>query len=257
MERTGLNLLSNDIALVTGAASSIGRAIAFSIAREGAHVIVTDLHGDRNREVADEINRQGGRADAYQSDLSNRDAWKGLLENLGDVRPTLFVHSACPPRVESDTVFGVDEETYDAMLTTNVRSGFLLGRALAGKMKAGGVKGRMLYLTSLHAGTPRNLPHYSASKAAMTMTVQELARELGPSGIRVNAIAPGAVPGGGANIPETFMQMIPLRRTGKPDDIAQMAIALLSDRFSGYVTGTTVVVDGGISLFNWVPFTQS
>jgi len=121
-------------------------------------------------------------------------------------------------------------------------------------MRARNVKGRMLFITSLHADTPRNLPHYSATKAGQTMIVKELARALGADGIRVNAIAPGAIPGGGfdANI-AAFAKMIPLGRTGTPEDIAAMAVALLCDRFSGYVTGTTVVVDGGLALHNWIP----
>jgi NAD(P)-dependent dehydrogenase (short-subunit alcohol dehydrogenase family) len=85
--------------------------------------------------------------------------------------------------------------------------------------------------------------------------VKEFARALGPHGIRVNAIAPGAIPGGGfeADV-AAFEKMIPLRRPGTPADIADMAVALLCDRFSRYVTGTTVAVDGGLALYNWIPF---
>jgi NAD(P)-dependent dehydrogenase (short-subunit alcohol dehydrogenase family) len=112
----------------------------------------------------------------------------------------------------------------------------------------------MLFITSLHAETPRNIPHYAAAKAGQTMVVKELARALGPAGIRVNALAPGAVPGGGFNAAAfDFSAKIPLGRLGKPEDMANMAVALLSDRFSGYVTGTTVAVDGGIALYNWIP----
>ena len=120
-------------------------------------------------------------------------------------------------------------------------------------MIAAGIRGRMLFVTSLHAETPRNLPHYSAAKAGETMLVKELARALGPHGIRVNAIAPGAIPGGGfAADVASLERMIPLGRTGTAEDIAQMAVALLSERFARYVTGTTVVVDGGLALFNWI-----
>jgi NAD(P)-dependent dehydrogenase (short-subunit alcohol dehydrogenase family) len=92
-----------------------------------------------------------------------------------------------------------------------------------------------IYHVSAH--TPRNLPHYSATKAGQTMIVKELARALGADGIRVNAIAPGAIPGGGFDADTTTLQrMIPLGRTGTPDDIADMAVALLCDRFSRYVT---------------------
>jgi NAD(P)-dependent dehydrogenase (short-subunit alcohol dehydrogenase family) len=121
-------------------------------------------------------------------------------------------------------------------------------------MKELKIKGRMLFITSLHAYAPRNLPHYSATKAGQTMVVKELARALGPYGIRVNALAPGAIPGGGFDADTTALEkMIPMGRTGTPEDVAGMAIALLCDRFSGYVTGTTVAVDGGIALYNWIP----
>jgi 3-oxoacyl-[acyl-carrier protein] reductase len=85
------------------------------------------------------------------------------------------------------------------------------------------------------------------------MLMKELARALGPAGIRVNAIAPGAIPGGGfaADVP-ALQAKVAMGRLGTPDDIAGMALALLNDRFSGYVTGTTVAVDGGLALFNWI-----
>ena len=158
-------------------------------------------------------------------------------------------------RISLDTPLVVSEEIFDEMLTTNVQSGFFLGREIAARMKQEKLPGRLLYVTSLHAYSPRNLAHDSAGKAGMTMVMRELARDLGPAGIRVNAIAPGAVPGGGANFSEAkYASMIPMRRTGRPQDVADTAIALLCDRFSGYVTGTTVTVDGGMSLYNWVPF---
>ncbi|MEM1200131.1 MAG: SDR family oxidoreductase, partial [Pseudomonadota bacterium] len=143
----------------------------------------------------------------------------------------------------------------DAMVNTNARSGFLLARAVASQMKEAGKAGRILFMTSLHAHTPRNLPHYSGSKAAMTMIMKELAVQLGPFGIRVNAIAPGAVPGGGFATSEDSFQpkrKIPLGRFGTPEDVAGPALALLSDRFSKYVTGTTMVVDGGLQLYSWI-----
>jgi 3-oxoacyl-[acyl-carrier protein] reductase len=135
------------------------------------------------------------------------------------------------------------------MVTVGLRAGFVLGQAAGAQMQARKIRGRMLFITSLHAHTPRNLPHYSATKAGQTMIVKELARALGADGIRVNAIAPGAIPGGGFDADTAALQrMIPLGRTGTPDDIADMAVALLCDRFSRYVTGTTVAVDGALQL---------
>jgi NAD(P)-dependent dehydrogenase (short-subunit alcohol dehydrogenase family) len=140
------------------------------------------------------------------------------------------------------------------MITVGLRAGFVLGQAVGAHMKAGQIRGRMLFITSLHAYTPRNLPHYSATKAGQTMLVKELARALGADGIRVNAIAPGAIPGGGFDADvSSLAKMIPLGRTGTPEDVADMAVALLCDRFSRYVTGTTIAVDGGLALFNWIP----
>ena len=143
---------------------------------------------------------------------------------------------------------------WDLMVDTNLRAGFLLGQAVGRHMRDAGVRGRMLFMTSLHAYAPRNLAHYSASKAGLTMLMKELARALGPHGIRVNAIAPGSIPGGGSLADVAAMErMIPLGRTGTPEDIAGMAVALLCDRFSAYITGTTVAVDGGMALYNWIP----
>jgi NAD(P)-dependent dehydrogenase (short-subunit alcohol dehydrogenase family) len=250
---TPLNLFRGETALVTGSASNIGRAMALALAREGAAVRCVDVDPDRNAATVAEIAKAGGTAEAVTADLSTKDGWRGALP-AGDEPVAMFVHSASPPRRETDTALAVSEETWDAMVNTNVRSGFLIARELARRMKAGSIKGRMLFITSLHAETPRNIPHYAVSKAGQTMVVKELARALGPAGIRVNSLAPGAVPGGGFNAAAfDFSGKIPLGRLGRPEDMADMALALLSDRFSGYVTGTTVAVDGGIALYNWIP----
>ena len=84
------------------------------------------------------------------------------------------------------------------------------------------------------------------------MVMKELARALGPSGIRVNALVPGAVPGKGFKGLPGMTEMIPLGRLGKPDDIAPMAVAILSEKYGAYMTGASVVVDGGIALYNWI-----
>ena len=247
------NLFPGERALVTGSASNIGRAIAEALAAEGAEVLLADIDPVRNAEVAARIHAAGGRAETLSVDLAQRDGWRGLVAALGDRPVHMLVHSAAPARREADHLLAVDEETFDAMLTVNVRSGFFLAREIGSRMKAAGIRGRMLLVTSLHAETPRNLPHYSASKAGQTMLVKELARAFGPDGIRVNAMAPGAIPGGGFNAGAfSFDGKIPLGRLGRAEDLAGPAVALLSDRFSGYVTGTTLVVDGGIATFNWI-----
>jgi 3-oxoacyl-[acyl-carrier protein] reductase len=250
---TPLGLFRGERALVTGSASNIGRAIALAIAREGAAVRCVDVDAARNNVTVADIAKAGGTAEAATADLATTDGWQAALPADGE-SVQIFVHSASPARRETDTALTVTEAVWDGMVNTNVRSGFFIARELAKRMKAGAIKGRMLFITSLHAEAPRNIPHYAASKAGQTMVVKELARALGPAGIRVNALAPGAVPGGGFNAAAfSFDGKIPLGRLGRPEDMADMALALLSDRFSGYVTGTTVAVDGGIALYNWIP----
>lgn len=220
---------------------------------EGARVLLADVDAERNAATLAAITAAGGSAEAIATDLSTPDGWRGLLARLGEVPLDMFVHSACPPRKEADNAAAVSEATWDAFQNVNVRSGYFLGREIAAAMQARETKGRLLFITSLHAETPRNLPHYSAAKAGQTMVVRELARHFGPAGIRVNAIAPGAIPGGGFNAAAyDFDGKIALGRLGTAADLAGPALALLSDRFAGYVTGTTLVVDGGIDLFNWI-----
>lgn len=244
-------LLAGERALVTGAGSGIGRAIAAALAGEGARVAASDLPASEQA-----VRSSVPGAVFLPADLSDRAAPAALFAAaeaaLGGV--SILVHSAAPRRLESQTALAVTEAEWDAMIDVNLRAGFLLGQMAGRAMRAGGVRGRMLLVTSLHAETPRNLPHYSAAKAGLTMLTKELARALAPDGIRVNAIAPGAIPGGGfAADVESLSRMIPMGRPGTAEDVAGMALALLCDRFSGYVTGTTVAVDGGLALFNWIP----
>ena len=226
-------LLDGDSALVTGAARGIGRGIADALEAEGARVF---------------------RADVEQADLSDpRDAEKladEAIRELGSV--SIFVHAASPRRQETQTALGATYGEWREMLSVNLDAAFILGQKLGRHMKEQKIKGRMLIVTSLHAESPRNLPHYSAAKAGQTMLVKELARALGPHGIRVNAIAPGAIPGGGFQAPPGMVEKIPLGRFGTPGDVAGMAVAVLSERFGGYVTGASIVVDGGIALHNWI-----
>jgi 3-oxoacyl-[acyl-carrier protein] reductase len=228
-----MKLLQGDSALVTGAGGGIGRGIAAALADEGATVFG---------------------ADVAEADLSQPgEAARLAAEAIGRLkRVSIFVHAASPRRQESQTALAVSEAQWREMLSVNLDAAFVLGQALGNHMKQLGIRGRMLVVTSLHAHSPRNLPHYSAAKAGQTMLVRELARALGPHGIRVNAIVPGAVPGGGFAAPSAMAAKIPLRRFGTPADVAAMAVAVLSERFGAYVTGASIVVDGGIALHNWI-----
>jgi 3-oxoacyl-[acyl-carrier protein] reductase len=137
------------------------------------------------------------------------------------------------------------------MHAVNLDAGFHLARELARPLTAAHEPGSFLFLTSLHAGTPRNLPHYSTSKAALAMLVKELARAYGRYGIRVNALVPGAIAAGGFVADPSLAKHVPLGRLGRGEDLAPMALAVLSNKVSAYVTGSAIVVDGGLSLMNW------
>lgn len=251
-------LLEGDVALVTGGASGIGHGIARAIVQEGARVIIADIDRQRGEATAAGLRAEGAEASFLFADLASAQGARDLCENASRPfgAPSILVHSASPRRMESDNIFDVSDAVFDQMLAVNLRAGFVLAQECSRSMLKNKLKGRILFVTSLHAGTPRNLAHYSAAKAGQTMIVKEFAKALGPHGIRVNAIAPGAIAGGGFDTEaagvERLIACTSLRRLGTPDDVGAMALVLLSDRFSAYVTGTTVTVDGGMSLHNWI-----
>ena len=110
----------------------------------------------------------------------------------------------------------------------------------------------MLVITSLHAESPRNLPHYSAAEGRPDHAGEGAGARARPARHPRNAIAPGAIPGGGFSRATDMADRIALKRFGTPADVAAMAVAVLSERFGAYVTGATMVVDGGIALHNWI-----
>jgi 3-oxoacyl-[acyl-carrier protein] reductase len=255
---TDMSLLSNpfdsasEAALVTGAGNGIGRAIAQALVGEGVRTVFADVNGDRVASAIGSAPRPE-LAVPWIGDLARRDSWDALLTHARDAvgQVTHFVHSASPPRHEADHVFGVDPETWEQMRTVNVDAGFYLSRELGRQLIAARRGGSFLLLTSLHAETPRNLPHYSTSKAALAMLVRELAKSFGRFGIRINALVPGAIAAGGFVADPSLARHIPLGRLGTAEDLAPLALAVLSNRISGYVTGAAFVIDGGLSLTNW------
>ena len=220
---------AREAALVTGAGNGIGRAIAQALVGEGVRTVFADINGDTVA-AAIKASPRPDLAVQWIGDLAGRAACDALLAEaqaaLG--RVTHFVHSASPPRREADHALAVSDATWQRMHAVNLDAGFHLARELA-----------------------RNLPHYSTAKAAMAMLVRELARTLGRSGIRVNALVPGAVAAGGFVADPSLARHIPLGRLGRAEDLAPMALAVLSNQVSAYVTGAAIVVDGGLSLMNW------
>ena len=171
---------ASEAALVTGAGNGIGRAIAQALIGEGVRTMFADV----NRETVTAAIKASARPELavpFVGDLGDAATRTALLAEAAAAlgRVTHFVHSASPPRREADHAFGVSSETWAQMHAVNLEAGFHLSRELARKLIADKQPGSFLLLTSLHAGTPRNLPHYSTSKAGLSMLVKELAKTFG------------------------------------------------------------------------------
>lgn len=236
-------------ALVTGGASGIGRATAELLMLAGASVVVVD----RDRSACDELRDRG--AQLLEADLGSAPVASLAERVLALGGPIdLIVHSAARFTEETFLDLGGDELT--RTLTVNLTAPWLLTRQLVQPLVAAGRAGAIVFVSSLHARVVRRAPHYSASKAAIETLTKELAFELAPHGIRVNAVAPGWIDtpmGGLEGKTRAYAEsVIPLGRPGRPEEVARMIVTLLDDVRSGYVTGTTVTVDGGLSLFSWI-----
>src|SRR5437762_11908684 len=158
---------AREAALVTGAGNGIGRAIAQALVGEGVRTVFADISAERVAEAVKSSPRPD-LAVGWTGDLADRAACDALLAHAQDAvgRVTHFVHSASPPRREADHALAVSDETWRQMHAVNIDAGFHLSRELSRKLIAAKEPGSFLWLTSLHAGTPRNLPHYSSAKAA-------------------------------------------------------------------------------------------
>lgn len=247
-------LLRDDVALITGAARGIGAAIARALAREGAKTFLTDIAEEGIRTLALQINETTSSSAFLAADLRVRTNYDHIvdaaLDRFGSV--SIMVHAASPSPIAP--VFDLDDFTGDENLMVNLEAGYQIAKRVSRAMVRANVKGRLLFITSLHARTPYGNPAYSAAKASVTLVMREFSKKLGPHGIRVNAIAPGIIVRDESRNAHPSIQSIPLRRAGRPDDIANVAVALLADQYSSYVTGTTITVDGGLSLANWQDF---
>jgi 3-oxoacyl-[acyl-carrier protein] reductase len=243
---------AREAALVTGAGNGIGRAIAQALVAEGVRTVFADVNRDTVTAAA-KASARPQLAIPWVGDLADPAARDKLLAEAAAAvgRVTHFVHSASPPRREADHAMAVSAATWAQMHAVNLDAGFHLARELGRKLIADKEPGSFLLLTSLHAGTPRNIVHYSTAKAGLAILVKELARTFGRFGIRVNALVPGAIAAGGFVADPALARHIPLGRLGRAEDLAPMALAVLSNRISAYVTGAAIVVDGGLSLMNW------
>lgn len=236
--------------LVTGGAQGIGQAIVEAFSRRGARVVIADLNLGAAQALADSLQRQGRPAEARQVDLADGQAITGLLGNLE--RLDVLVHNAAyfPLTPLEQITPAILQRTLDV----NLAALFWLTQAALPLFKRQGA-GNILVTSSVTG--PRvafpGLSHYAASKAGVNGFIRSAALELAPHGVRVNGVEPGmiATPAMGNLGDQTLSQRIanavPLGRLGAPADIAGAMLYLASD-LAGYVTGQTLIVDGGATL---------
>jgi glucose 1-dehydrogenase len=257
-------VLTGQPALVTGANSGIGKAVALGLARAGADVVVNYVtHPAIAEDVAHEIEGMGRRAIALKADVSKEEEVERLFADAIAHFGTLHI-SVSNAGLQRDSPF--DEmtlEQWNTVISVNLTGQFLCARAATREFKRRGVvsavsqaAGKLICMSSVHQVIAwAGHANYAASKGGVMLLMKSIAQELAPHFIRVNSIAPGAIRtpiNVDAWNTETayanLMTLVPYKRIGEPDDIAQAAVWLASDA-SDYVTGATLFVDGGMTLY--------
>lgn len=244
-------------ALVTGSSKGIGQAIAIRYAEEGADVVINYNSDPKGaEETVARIQATGRRATAIKGDLGSVASVRALVEQgwegLGGL--DVLVNNA---GVESHAPFwDVTESDYDKVLNINLKGVFFATQTFVNKLRADGRGGKVINVSSVHEELPfPNFASYCASKGGLKMLTRNLAVELGPLGITINSIAPGAIetPINAKLLSDpqkvaALTAQIPVGRIGKTDDVASLAVFLASAE-SDYATGATFTVDGGLTWF--------
>lgn len=246
-------MLENKVALVTGAGRGIGRAIAIALAKEGAEVVV-NYNGseERAKEVKQTIEENGGKASIYKCNVSDFEACEAMIKDIvkGHGRLDILVNNA--GITKDGLIMKMKEEDFDSVLNVNLKGTFNTIRHSARQMLRQ-KSGKIINISSV-SGILGNAgqANYAASKAGVIGLTKTMARELGSRGITVNAIAPGFVDTEmtgvlSEEIRENACRQIILGRFGKPEDIANVAVFLASDK-ADYITGQVISVDGGMNV---------
>ena len=257
-------ILSGQRALVTGASSGIGKAVAVALGEAGADVVVNYVRDDKQADkVAAEIRQSGSRAFAHQADVSNKTQVQAMFQKMYNEFGTIdiLINNA---GLQKDAPF--DQMTLDdwnLVINVNLTGQFLCAREAVREFKRRGVvkeissaAGKIICISSVHEIIPwAGHVNYAASKGGVMLMMKSIAQEVAPYRIRVNSIAPGAIrtPINTAawETPEAYeklMELVPYKRIGEPEDIGRAAVWLASD-YADYVNGTSLIVDGGMTLY--------
>lgn len=252
--------LENKTAIVTGGAMGIGFGIAYRLAEAGANVVIADINEEAGEKAAKKLTANGWHAAFIKTDVSlGEDAQRATdfaVKIYGGI-DILVNNAGIYPIVP---VMQMPPTDFEKILAVNLKSVFLFTKTAGDVMIKQGKGGKIINITSIDALHPSSvgLAVYDASKHGLWGFTKNTALELAPHNIQVNAIAPGGIntPGAGSGAPKTpqietiqkkFLEKIPMKRMGEPDDIGKVALFLASD-LSSYMTGSQIVVDGGVLL---------
>ncbi|MEK6310448.1 MAG: glucose 1-dehydrogenase [Curtobacterium sp.] len=248
-------LLEGKTIVVTGGNSGIGEQICLAAAAEGANIVIDYVaHADATESLIDRIERAGGKAVGVDADITKSDDLHAMVQKAVDTYGSLDVLVNNAGTEDRKSLLEETEEGYDKVMAVNMKSAFFGTQAAAKQFIAQGTGGLVLNISSVHEDWPMpgNLA-YCVSKGGMRMLARSGGVELGPHGVRIVNIAPGAVEtpinASTESDPEKLKQLddaIPLGRLAKPHEIAEVVVFLASGR-AAYMTSTTVTIDGGIS----------
>jgi len=254
--------LGGKVAMITGAASGIGEATAKLFSREGAQVVVVDIDVEAGQSVTSSIREAGGEALFLEADLAQCEDARRVVERSVTTYGTVDILHNNAGILIFNNVVNCSEEEWDHVMAVNLKSAFLLSKyTIPEMMKSGG--GSIINTASIGGLVgAENATAYAVSKGGMIQLTRSMALDYGPYNIRVNCICPGSTEtpmlhhvwhiegkslGKDINgMRQTYMQGRPLRRIGTPEDIAYAALYLASDE-SKFVTGTCLIVDGGVT----------
>jgi NAD(P)-dependent dehydrogenase (short-subunit alcohol dehydrogenase family) len=244
--------LDGRVAIVTGASSGLGARFAKVLDSAGAKVVLVARRLERLEALAGDLAND---ALPVKADLQQTDQLDAVVEQTVEKygRVDVLVNNA--GMVDAEPAIDESLDLFTDVVKVNLIAPFALAQRAAKAMLDGDEGGAIVNVASiLGLRGVGQIPQagYAASKGGIVNLTRELGAQWARKGIRVNAIAPGAIPGGGFNAPPGMVEKIPLRRFGTPADVAAITVAVLSERFGAYLTGTSVVVDGGMALHNWI-----
>ena len=244
------------VTIVTGGGSGLGRVLAHAFAAEGAAVVVADVAGEQASAVADEISDAGGRALAQTTDVTEASDVRAMVEAARETfGPVDILVNNAANATDADFL-SLGEETWDEDVSITLKGPFLCSQTVLADMVKNG-SGVILNISSVNALGYYGNEAYSAAKAGLLSLTRSLAVRYGPSGIRVNAIAPGSLrtPAWEQRVekdPDVFERVArwyPLGRVGEPEDVVGAALFLASDE-AAWITGAVLPVDGGLTAGN-------